>query len=160
MTPTGTVTFTIDGTAEAPVRSRSSAASMGRCSTRRRSPSRRSRRIAHDLARPTAATRTDAPSTAIAPPDPDRHRAGLAHNDHDAGFVARSIDGRPARDLHGGCHGAAYQGTPTGTVTFIIDGQAQTPVALALVGGSDEAQFTTSTLVGRNAHGHGVLQRR
>ena len=41
---------------------------------------------------------------------------------------------------------ASYQGTPTGTVTFTIDGQAQTPVSLALVGRSDEAQFTTSTL--------------
>ena len=40
----------------------------------------------------------------------------------------------------------SYQGTPTGTVTFTIDGQAQTPVTLALVGGSDQAQFTTSTL--------------
>jgi hypothetical protein len=39
-----------------------------------------------------------------------------------------------------------YQGTPTGTVTFTIDGQAQTPVSLALVGGSDQAKFTTSTL--------------
>ena len=41
---------------------------------------------------------------------------------------------------------ASYQGTPTGTVTFSIDGQAETPVSLALVGGSDQAQFTTSTL--------------
>ncbi len=41
---------------------------------------------------------------------------------------------------------ASYQGTPTGTVTFTIDGQAETPVPLALVGGSDQAQFTTSTL--------------
>ncbi len=40
----------------------------------------------------------------------------------------------------------SYQGTPTGTVTFTIDGHAQTPATLALVGGSDEAQFTTSTL--------------
>ena len=40
----------------------------------------------------------------------------------------------------------SFQGTPTGTVTFTIDGQAQTPVTLALVGGSDQAQFTTSTL--------------
>ena len=40
----------------------------------------------------------------------------------------------------------SYQGTPTGTVTFTIDGQALTPVSLALVGGSDQAQFTTSTL--------------
>ena len=39
-----------------------------------------------------------------------------------------------------------YQGTPTGTVTFTIDGQAQTPVSLAVVGGVDEAQFITSTL--------------
>ena len=39
-----------------------------------------------------------------------------------------------------------FQGTPTGTVTFTIDGQAQTPVTLAVVGGNDQAQFTTSTL--------------
>ena len=31
-------------------------------------------------------------------------------------------------------------------MTFIVDGQGQTPVTLALVGGSDQAQFTTSTL--------------
>jgi virginiamycin B lyase len=41
---------------------------------------------------------------------------------------------------------ASYHGTPTGTVTFSIDGQAETPVALALKGGIDQAQFTTSTL--------------
>jgi len=41
---------------------------------------------------------------------------------------------------------SGYQGTPTGTVTFTIDGQAQMPVSLALVGGSDQAQFTASTL--------------
>jgi hypothetical protein len=41
---------------------------------------------------------------------------------------------------------SGYQGTPTGTVIFTIDGHAQTPVALAVVGGVDEAQFSTSTL--------------
>src|SRR5207248_2518760 len=40
----------------------------------------------------------------------------------------------------------AYQGTPTGTVAFTIDGHAQTPVPLAVVGGSDEARFVTTTL--------------
>jgi hypothetical protein len=39
-----------------------------------------------------------------------------------------------------------YQGTPTGTVTFTIDGQAEPPVQLSVVGGQDEAQFVTSTL--------------
>jgi hypothetical protein len=39
-----------------------------------------------------------------------------------------------------------YQGTPTGTVTFFIDGQAQNPVPLTVVGGHDEAQFVTSAL--------------
>jgi hypothetical protein len=39
-----------------------------------------------------------------------------------------------------------FQGTPTGTVTFTIDGHAQTPVSLAVVGGKEEAQFVTSTL--------------
>jgi hypothetical protein len=37
-------------------------------------------------------------------------------------------------------------GTPTGTVTFSIDGVAQTPVMLAVVGGHDEAAFTTASL--------------
>jgi Bacterial Ig-like domain (group 3) len=47
---------------------------------------------------------------------------------------------------------AGFSGTPTGTVTFAIDGQAQTPVALSVVGGVDEAQFVTSTLtVGQHA---------
>ena len=40
----------------------------------------------------------------------------------------------------------ASSGTPTGTVIFTIDGLAQTPVPLAVVGGVDEAQFSTSTL--------------
>ena len=53
-----------------------------------------------------------------------------------------------------------FQGTPTGTVTFTIDGQAQTPVSLALVGGSDQAQFTDLDAFGRIAHGLRVLQRR
>jgi hypothetical protein len=39
-----------------------------------------------------------------------------------------------------------FQGTPTGTVTFTIDGQAQPPVSLAVVGGKDEAQFITNSL--------------
>jgi hypothetical protein len=39
-----------------------------------------------------------------------------------------------------------YQGTPRGTVTFFIDGQAQNPVPLTVVGGHDEAQFVTSAL--------------
>jgi hypothetical protein len=38
------------------------------------------------------------------------------------------------------------QATPTGTVTFTIDGQSQAPVPLALVGSDVEAQFSTSTL--------------
>jgi hypothetical protein len=39
-----------------------------------------------------------------------------------------------------------FQGTPTGTVTFSIDGQAQSPVQLSVVGGMDEAQFVTTAL--------------
>ncbi len=37
-------------------------------------------------------------------------------------------------------------GTPTGTVTFTIDGQTQTPATLSVVGGVDQAQFVISTL--------------
>ena len=35
---------------------------------------------------------------------------------------------------------------PTGTVTFSIDGAAQPPVALGVVGGTDQASFSASTL--------------
>jgi Bacterial Ig-like domain (group 3) len=41
---------------------------------------------------------------------------------------------------------SGFAGTPTGTVTFTIDGQTQTPVPLGVVGGVDQAQFVTSTL--------------
>jgi len=42
---------------------------------------------------------------------------------------------------------AAGTGIPTGSVTFMIDGQAQAPVRLSAVGGSDQASFTTATLM-------------
>jgi hypothetical protein len=45
----------------------------------------------------------------------------------------------------------AGPGTATGTVTFTIDGQAQAPVSLTEVGGSDQATLTTSTLL-RGTH--------
>jgi large repetitive protein len=41
---------------------------------------------------------------------------------------------------------ASGSGTPTGTVTFTIDGQPQTPSSLAVVGGVDEATFSTTAL--------------
>jgi hypothetical protein len=41
---------------------------------------------------------------------------------------------------------ASGTATPTGTVTFTIDGQAQTPVDLSVVGGVDQATFSTTTL--------------
>ena len=37
-------------------------------------------------------------------------------------------------------------GTPTGNVTFTVDGQAEPPVALAVVNGVDEATFSTTSL--------------
>src|SRR5262249_58937883 len=40
----------------------------------------------------------------------------------------------------------SFQGTPTGSVTFTIDGQTELPVTLSVFGGVDEAQFYTSTL--------------
>ncbi len=41
-------------------------------------------------------------------------------------------------------------GTPSGTVTFTIDGTAQTPVPLQVVSGMDQASFPISTLSGGN----------
>ena len=40
--------------------------------------------------------------------------------------------------------------TPIGIVTFTVDGHAQTPVALAVVNGVDEASFTTTALTAGN----------
>ena len=40
----------------------------------------------------------------------------------------------------------AGTGRPTGTVTFSIDGVDQTPPNLSVVGGKEQATFTTSTL--------------
>ncbi len=54
----------------------------------------------------------------------------------------------------------AATGIPTGTVTFMINGQAQAPVRLTEVGGSDQASFTTSTLTPGTARDHRHLQRR
>jgi hypothetical protein len=42
----------------------------------------------------------------------------------------------------------AATGIPTGTVTFAIDGQAQAPVTLTVVGGLDQASLPTSLLPG------------
>ena len=39
-------------------------------------------------------------------------------------------------------------GTPTGTVTFLVDGMPQTPVPLAVVGGQDIATFSDAALGG------------
>ena len=41
----------------------------------------------------------------------------------------------------------SYPGTPTRTVTFTVDGQAQEPVAVSTVGGQVEATYTTSSLL-------------
>jgi Bacterial Ig-like domain (group 3)/Right handed beta helix region len=40
----------------------------------------------------------------------------------------------------------SFHGTPTGTVTFTIDGQTESPVPLAMDSGSDEAVFTATAL--------------
>jgi hypothetical protein len=40
----------------------------------------------------------------------------------------------------------AGTGTPTGTVSFTIDGQTQAPVGLIIAGGQDEATFSTKAL--------------
>ncbi len=41
---------------------------------------------------------------------------------------------------------AAWTGTPTGTVTFKIDGVTEPPVPLRVVNGSDQAAFSLATL--------------
>ncbi len=41
---------------------------------------------------------------------------------------------------------ASGRGTPTGTVTFTIDGHAEPPSALSVVNGVDEASFSTASL--------------
>ena len=49
----------------------------------------------------------------------------------------------------------AFQGTPTGTVTFTIDGQAETPVPLAVFGGCGPG-----AVLDFDSHGRGSTRSR
>ena len=48
-------------------------------------------------------------------------------------------------------------GTPTGTVTFTIDGKAGSPVGLTEINGKDQATFVDACLGGGQVHDHRVL---
>ena len=139
-TPTGTVTFTVDGQAQTPV----PVSVVGGVDEAQFAMST----LTAGQHTVTAAYSGDAnvsPSTGSLPTQtvtsPSLHATTTT--------VTSSLDpstvGQPVT-FTAVVAAPGLQGTPTGTVTFTIDGQAQTPVSLAVVGGMDEAQFVTSTL--------------
>jgi hypothetical protein len=137
-TPTGTVTFTIDGHAQTPV----TLSVVG----------------GKDEARFTTSTLAAGQHSVSASYSGDTNVSGSSGS-----LATQTVNALPATtttlssSLNPSTVGQpvtftavvtapGFQGTPTGTVTFTIDGHAQTPVTLSVIGGKDEAQFTTSTL--------------
>src|SRR5262249_23893762 len=144
-TPTGSVTFTIDGTAEPPVPLQEVGGSD---------------QAAFSLATLTAGTHTISASysgdptfaestvaspltqtvnTPTQPGNPQATPTTLASSASPS--AAGATVTFPATVAPG-----TGAGTPTGNVTFTIDGVAQRPVPLRMVGGHDQASFSIATL--------------
>ena len=133
--PTGTVTFTIDGVAQAPVAlSLVNGNEQATFSTAALS-------VGSHVVTATYSSNdvgfAGSSSTAL---------NEVVNPDGTATALSASADptvfGQPVTFTASIAAAAPGAGTPTGTVTFFIDGTAQTPVALS----NDQATFTTSTL--------------
>ena len=138
-TPTGNVTFSIDGTPETPVALQVVGGKDQALFPTRRCP------VGHahdqrDLRRhPTFAT-----STVQSPLSQVVNASG--HTDDDFGFVGEPVECWRSGDVHGDGGAERRDGHADGNVTFSIDGTPETPVALQVVGGEDQASFPISTL--------------
>jgi CSLREA domain-containing protein len=139
-TPTGTVTFTIDGQAQTPV-ALSIVGSVDEAqfttSTLAAGPHTVSAAYGGESGA-VAASSGSLTQTVNAPSLPTTTNSlASSSNPSTVGqqvtFTAVVSPGTPG-------------GTPTGAVTFTIDGTAEAPVPLQVVGGIDEAVFSTSTL--------------
>ena len=139
-TPTGTVTFTIDGQAEAPsALAVVSGVDQATFSTGALTVGPHT--IAAAYSGDTAfALSTSAPLTQAVNPVP------LATSTSLSAATNPSTFGENATFTAFVAPTAQTASTPTGTVTFTIDGQTEPPVDLAVVNGADEALFGTATL--------------
>ncbi len=139
-TPTGTVTFTIDGQAQAPVTlSIVGGADQAQFSTSTLTAGAHTISAAYSGDATFATSSANSSSQTVNTPSllPTTTVASSSLN---PSTVGQSVTFTAIVAATGS------QSTPTGTVTFTIDGQAQTPVALSIVGGKGQAQFTTSSL--------------
>ena len=139
-TPTGTVTFTIDGHAQAPV----PLAVVGgldeaQFATSTLTAGQHSVTAAYSGDTHVSSSSGSLPSQVVNGPTLKASTTTLSSSANPS-TVGQQVTFTAVVSA------ASYQGTPTGTVTFTIDGHAQAPVQLAVVGGQDEATFTTSTL--------------
>jgi hypothetical protein len=139
-TPTGTVVFTIDGQAEAPAAiSIVAGVAQAQFTTASLAAGAHTVSAAYSGETSLAPSHGSLPSQTVVGPTltPTHIKVTSAPNPSTVG---------QAVTLTAVVAASASQGTPTGTVTFMIDGHPQSPVALAVAGGMDEAQFTTSAL--------------
>jgi CSLREA domain-containing protein len=146
-TPTGSVTFTIDGHAQTPV----ALAVVGGADQAQFSTSALAAG-AHTISAAYSGDATFATSSGSLPTQTVDAASLLPTTTAVSSSLNPSTVGQ-AVTFTAIVAATGSQSTPTGTVTFTIDGQAQTPVSLSVVGGADEAQFSTSTLA---AGGHTI----
>ncbi len=139
-TPTGTVTFTIDGEGQTPVTLALVAGSdKAQLTTSTLSAGSHTVSASYSGDKNVSASSGSLLSQTVNAPALQASTTTL-ESSHDPSTLGQAVTFTAVVTA------GSYQRTPTGTVTFTIDGQAQSPVALALTGGSDQAQFTTSTL--------------
>jgi hypothetical protein len=139
-TPTGTVTFTIDGHAETP-----SALAVVNGVDQATFSTRTLTVGPHTITAAYSGDTAFAPSTS-APLTQTVNPAPLATTTSLSAATNPSTFGENATFTAVVAPTAQTVSTPTGTVTFTIDGQSEPPVDLAVVNGADEAVFGTATL--------------
>ena len=139
-TPTGTITFTIDGHAEAPVQlAVGGGQDEATFTTSTLAAGQHSVTAAYSGDTYVSSSSGSLPSQVVNAPALKASTTTLSSSANPS-TVGQQVTFTAVVSA------ASYQGTPTGTVTFTIDGHAQAPVQLAIVGGQDEATLITSTL--------------
>jgi hypothetical protein len=139
-TPTGMVTFTIDGQPQTPVSlSVIGGVDEAQFSTSTLTAGQHSVTAAYSGDNNVGPSSGSLPTQTVNPPDLVPTTTTLTSSLNPE-TVGQQVTFKAVVSAQG------FQGTPTGTVTFTIDGQAQPPVSLSVQGGQGEAQFVTSTL--------------
>jgi hypothetical protein len=139
-TPTGTVTFTIDGNAQAPL-------SLAVVGSRGEAQFVTSALAAgqHSVTVSYSGDANVGPSSGSLPTQFVNAPGVQATTTHVTSSLNPSTVGQPVT-FTAVVTAPGFSESPTGTVIFTIDGQAQTPVQVSVAGGLHQAQFVTSTL--------------